>query len=250
MPKDISGINIFTDPITIPIDGDPVIQTGPSGIGSERVYQGLANRDVYLRSQIDALLARIAAIEGRGPELPVGAVIAWAGNSDPAYGHWSWCDGRPMSRSENAALFAAIGTTWGAGDGATTFNIPDIRGRTIVGVGPGAGLTPRTLGQLFGEETTAPTLLNHFHDTGQFNHSHALSDPGHGHGIGGSVIGAGPEGGYTSVGDTYSQTSMYNAAIISIQDGFVTLSVYPAGDSAREANMQPSATLWYMIRVS
>jgi microcystin-dependent protein len=47
---------------------------------------------------------------------------------------WLMCDGAVVSRATYAALFAAIGTTYGAGDGSTTFGIPDLRGRTAVGV--------------------------------------------------------------------------------------------------------------------
>lgn len=63
------------------------------------------------------------------------------------------CDGAAVSRSTFAALFAAIGTGFGVGDGATTFNLPDMRGRTPVGVGAGPGLTARSRNAQGGEET-------------------------------------------------------------------------------------------------
>lgn len=53
---------------------------------------------------------------------------------------WMACDGRALSRSVYASLFAAIGTTYGAGDGSTTFNIPDLRGEFIRGVDGGRGV--------------------------------------------------------------------------------------------------------------
>lgn len=53
--------------------------------------------------------------------------------SDTPGGGWLACDGRALSRTTYAALFAAIGTKYGPGDNATTFNIPDFRGRTLVG---------------------------------------------------------------------------------------------------------------------
>ena len=62
---------------------------------------------------------------------PVGAIMPYGGNSDPAY--WLICDGRTVSRTAYAELFAVIGTTYGTGDGSTTFNIPDLRGRVTVG---------------------------------------------------------------------------------------------------------------------
>jgi hypothetical protein len=57
------------------------------------------------------------------------------------------CDGSAVSRTTYAALYAALGgasSPWGQGDGTTTFNVPDFRGRAIVGAGAGAGLTART----------------------------------------------------------------------------------------------------------
>lgn len=52
---------------------------------------------------------------------------------------WLMCEGQAVSRATYSALFAAIGTTYGKGDGATTFNIPDLRGRVPVGVDGAAG---------------------------------------------------------------------------------------------------------------
>jgi microcystin-dependent protein len=82
--------------------------------------------------------------------VPAGSVADYAGASPPA--GWLACDGSPVSRSTYVDLFAAIGTTWGAGNGTTTFNLPDLRGRTAVGAGTGSGLSPRTLAATGGEE--------------------------------------------------------------------------------------------------
>lgn len=66
---------------------------------------------------------------------------------------WLTCDGSAVSRSTYSFLYAAIGVAYGAGDGATTFNVPDLRGRVPVGAGTGSGLTARSVGQAGGEET-------------------------------------------------------------------------------------------------
>lgn len=65
---------------------------------------------------------------------------------------WLQCDGQAVSRVTFAALFAAIGTTYGAGDGSTTFNVPTVAGRAIMGSGQGAGLTQRNIGAIPGTE--------------------------------------------------------------------------------------------------
>jgi hypothetical protein len=65
--------------------------------------------------------------------LPAGAVMSFAMNSAPA--GWLAADGTAVSRSTYAALFAAISTTYGAGDGSTTFALPDLRGIFVRGSG-------------------------------------------------------------------------------------------------------------------
>jgi microcystin-dependent protein len=64
---------------------------------------------------------------------PVGAVLDFAGPNAPP--GWLICDGRLISRLTYSALFAIIGTYWGAGDGSTTFGLPNTPGRTLVGPG-------------------------------------------------------------------------------------------------------------------
>lgn len=95
----------------------------------------------------------------------VGAIKEFAGSSLPA-GYLA-CDGQAVSRSTYAALFAIIGTTYGAGDGSTTFNVPDSRGRVVLDDGTGSGLTARTLGQTGGAEThtlATAELASHTHN--------------------------------------------------------------------------------------
>jgi microcystin-dependent protein len=96
-----------------------------------------------LQTVID--LARASIIPaGIGP-------LPYAGGTAPT--GWLWCQGQAVSRTTYAALFAAIGTTWGAGDGSSTFNVPDPRGRAVIGEGSGAGLTARAIGATTGTET-------------------------------------------------------------------------------------------------
>jgi len=73
--------------------------------------------------------------------VPVGTMIPYAsGASIP--GGFLACDGSTLSRTAFANLFAAIGTEWGSGDGATTFHIPDLRGRFLRGHDDTAGRDP------------------------------------------------------------------------------------------------------------
>jgi len=79
---------------------------------------------------------------------------------------WLTCDGSAVSRTTFANLFSVIGTTYGAGDGSTTFNVPEMRGRNPMGAGSGPGLSTRSLGQTGGEERhslTISTTPSHTH---------------------------------------------------------------------------------------
>ena len=108
--------------------------------------------------------------------VPTGSVSSFAGTSEPT--GWLFCYGQAISRTTYAALFAAIGTTYGSGDGSTTFNLPDLRGRVIAGqddmggtsanrlTGLSGGLNGDTLGATGGSEThtlTEAQLAAHRH---------------------------------------------------------------------------------------
>lgn len=109
-----------------------------------------------------------------GQVFPTGSMMLWAGNgaSLPA-GGWLRCDGSAVSRSTYSALFAVIGTAYGAGDGSTTFNLPDITDRfprgsfTTSGQGFQGGQDDITL--------TATQLPAHTHS---MNHDHAAFTSG------------------------------------------------------------------------
>ncbi|MGB0562154.1 MAG: phage tail protein [Spirulinaceae cyanobacterium] len=70
--------------------------------------------------------------------LPTGTLISFAGTEPPS-GYLA-ADGSAVSRSTYANLYSVIGTTYGEGDGSTTFNLPDFRGRFIRGLAPGRNL--------------------------------------------------------------------------------------------------------------
>jgi microcystin-dependent protein len=96
--------------------------------------------------------------------LPVATMVDFAASSPPT--GWLLCDGAAISRTTYASLFAVIGVAHGVGDGSTTFNVPDMRGRASIGTGTGAGLTTRALGDSGGEEThvlTIPEMPAHTH---------------------------------------------------------------------------------------
>ena len=108
-----------------------------------------------------------------------GMIISFASATPPV--GWLMCDGSAVSRTAYSDLFAAIGTVFGAGDLSTTFNLPDLRGRAVVGVGQQLGGTNFTLALVGGEETHTLT-------TGEMP-AHSHTDLGHTHITGNSLPG-------------------------------------------------------------
>ena len=103
---------------------------------------------------------------------PAGAVVAFAGATAPD--GWLLCNGATISRTTYSELFAAIGTTYGVGDGSTTFKIPDLRGEFVRGLDGGRGVdTGRALGS-----AQSSANLSHSHGgatTGSGMHEHVGS---------------------------------------------------------------------------
>jgi len=134
---------------------------------------------------------------------------------------WLKCDGRSLSRTTYAALFAIIGTSFGSVDGSS-FNIPDCRGRVLGTVGGGAGLTNRSLGDSVGAETHTLT-------TGEMpSHSHTSNA------VGGTLGLVKADGSNTanSVDSSPAEPNLYAAP--------VALSINNAGGGGAHNNMQPT----------
>lgn len=118
--------------------------------------------------------------------VPTGAILPFGGTSAPT--GFLLCNGSAVSRTTFSVLFSTVSTAFGIGDGATTFNIPDLRGRFLRGVDGAAGNDPdagsRTAinsgnaGDAVGSlQGNAFQTHNHTQDA----HNHSLTDPGHTH---------------------------------------------------------------------
>lgn len=124
---------------------------------------------------------------------PTGMITAFAASLPPT--GWLICDGSAISRTTYAILFAVIGTEWGVGDGATTFNVPDLRGRLGLGVSGS-----HALASTGGAETVTLSV-------GQLpSHTHTINDPGHVHTalVASSTNTAGAAAGTATAGNTGS----------------------------------------------
>ncbi len=87
----------------------------------------------------------------------LGSVMPVAFNFAPR--GWMSCEGQTLPINQNTALFSLLGTSFG-GNGQTTFCLPDLRGRAIVGQGAGPGMSSYVFGQMGGSETVSLTLNN------------------------------------------------------------------------------------------
>lgn len=106
---------------------------------------------------------------------PVGSIQMFASNSAPT--NWLVCNGSAVSRSTYSQLFSIIGSTYGNGDGGTTFNLPNLQGRAPIGSNAtsGNGISTRTIGDTGGEEGHTLTVNE------MPSHNHNFNDPGHVH---------------------------------------------------------------------
>ena len=112
-------------------------------------------------------------VVGGYPLIPVGGLMPYAGATSPE--GWLLCDGSAINRTTYANLFALIGTTYGSGNGTTTFNVPDMRSRMPIGAGAGTGLTSRALAATGGAESVVIASGNlplHQHTTA---HTHGTT---------------------------------------------------------------------------
>jgi microcystin-dependent protein len=116
-------------------------------------------------AQMTAAIAAAVAAGVAASASPAGMTVDFAGVVPPP--GWLMCDGSAISRAAFPGLFAAIGTVHNiGGEASTDFRLPDKRGRTSVGAGAGAGLTPRALGAATGSENTPVVVHTHTGSTG------------------------------------------------------------------------------------
>lgn len=198
---------------------------------------------------------------------PAGIIMPFAGTVAPE--GYLFCDGSAVSRTTYATLFGVIGTTFGAGDGSSTFNLPDLSGRVPLGVSQS-----HALGTTGGSETVTLTeseLPAHVHEVPQHGHadtitattpafSHSITQPvfqynsPNGGAAGGAV--SGPSASFNSA-NTATATRSTNVAVSAHDTVACTMSgsVENAGafDSNKVGgglshnNMQPFIAMAYII---
>jgi microcystin-dependent protein len=181
----------------------------------------------------------------------IAMIVIWSPNFAPQ--NWSFCAGQSVSVQQNQALFALIGTTYG-GNGSTTFNLPDLRGRLPLGAGQAPGLSFYSLGEMGGTETTALTVNNmpmHTHSgTGLHANTQAWATPGTDHnpssgkGLAAAKVGAGFQ-----AQDVFSYATP-SGDPVNLAGGMVSGATSPAGGSMPFGNMQPFISLNFIIAMT
>ena len=193
-------------------------------LATARLGTGTASTSTFLRG--DGTWAAAG-----GGSAPIGMIAPFAGSTVPT--GWLLCYGQNVSRTTYAALFAALGTTFGSGSGSTTFGLPDLRGRVVAGLNNMGGTSASALNA----QSWSSTL-------GQFgvggSQSHTLSTvemPSHSH----STIAYG-----------YFNAYVANQALNAVQNytqGFVTTGATggSGGVTSAHNNVQPTMVLNYII---
>ena len=145
--------------------------------------------------------------------VPAGSVFSFATTTPPS--GYLECNGAAISRSTYASLFSAISTTWGVGDGSSTFNLPDLRGQFVRGWDNSAGVDS---GRSFASSQTDQNK----------QHTHSVTDPGHVHtttfdnkkyfpGGGSTSVNYGGAGGYPA--DVFTMSSATTGISLANQGG-------------------------------
>jgi len=173
---------------------------------------------------------------------PIGSLADFAGSAAPT--GWFLCYGQALSRTTYTGLFGVVGTTFGSGDGSTTFNLPDLRGCVAAGKddmgGTAAnritntdGVVGTTLGSSGGEQTH--TLITA--ELAAHSHTASVTDPSHYHAQNGSTWGF-PGGNGVGVGSTGFAAVNTTSATTGI-----SVSNANAGGGGAHNNLQPTMIL-------
>lgn len=186
------------------------------------------------------------------------SIMGFGGSYAPR--QWHLCDGQLLSVAEFSALFSVLGDRFG-GDGRTTFGLPDLRGRSILGAGSATGRTPRVVGQAGGYEavtlstaqmpshthTIQSSVSGEVHVTATAKCRDANANSGM---AGGAVLANQQSGGGASVYTNQSPNETMNPGFIeaSATNDLVVQSVASnTGGSQGHSNMHPFQCIEYII---
>lgn len=231
-PQTISGNKTFSNIV----EANSFVKTG--GTSSQFL---MANGSTVTGTSSQFMMANGSTVTGTSSQylmadgststaaaiMPVGSIQMYAAATAPN-ASWMICNGAAISRTTYATLFALIGTTYGAGDGSTTFNLPNMTGKFPLGVSPSAPV--HTLASTGGEETHTMTLnelVPHTHGAGSLTTSFP----------------------YKSSTNTGNQSNQDGADANLFNSSAITGSTASTGSGTPFSIMPPFITLNFIIRV-
>ena len=183
--------------------------------------------------------------------VPPGCISAYAGASAP--GGWLICNGQAIDRQIYYNLFNVIGTLYGSGDGETTFNVPNLKGRHIMGID--ASLSEFDVrGETGGEikhTLTIDEMPTHSHNVNDPGHNHGVTDPGHRHEYANNAGDQSVTPGFSSAADEpeYGQYTSYSFTGVSVNTNITNISLGNTGGSQAHYVLDPYMALHYIIKV-
>jgi len=198
---------------------------GTIGAGTDVLISNFAG----LQSLVNDLSNLASVLKNQTFYVPVGGIIPFGGDAASVLpGGWLLCDGSSQLRSAYADLFTVIGTSYGSVD-STHFNLPDLRGRTVIGVGTGSGLSARSLAATVGAESL-PAHTHSFSASTAYNAWLPVQTFDNEYNMHGSASGFKAVTGWNEQGNSVSGTS-------------------GSTGSGSHGVMQPSLVLSYIIKV-
>lgn len=156
---------------------------------------------------------------------------------------WLLCDGSAASRTVYVALFNAIGTLWGSGDNVTTFNLPDFRGRALIGATDTFPLA--TTGGASTAVLSISNLPAHNHDVTDTGHTHTITDPGHSHT---AVTPTTTNTAGSAVGTSTSGNTGSSVTGIAINNAFTGVTTQNTGSGVSFSILSPYAVVQWIIK--
>jgi len=211
--------------------------TGSLSVGGATTFSGASTFGSTVTLNANPTLALQAATKQYvdstvASGVPTGVLTMWSTGTAPS--GWLLCNGAAVSRTTYAALFAVVGTTFGAGDTTTTFNLPDYRDRMPIG----ANTIAASIGATGGSKDAI--LVSHSHTA-----STSISDPGHRHTVPESTQLLNSGNGFAT-GVTSTPRSINSSTVTTGISASTSIST--EGSSGTNANMPPYLGISFIIK--
>lgn len=220
-----SGVDTYSDGSIVNADISSAANIQSDKLNLTSVAQSISNTGTLTNTGNVTITGTISVNGIENAHVPAGVIMAWTTDTAPT--GWLLCYGQEVSRTTYSDLFAVIGTVYGAGDASTTFNVPDLRGRFILGQDDMGGSSANRV-----TDTDADTLGNA--DGTETKTLTTTELPAHSHNIATKSV--------NSFGTTYIGNTE-NA-----QGNDATIATTSSGSGSAYSQMNPFMTLNFIIK--